>query len=131
VTQPTWLHKTLQLRTGYWPRHHKGQNYPSQDVKAIVAACTRLELLGLELPPAKLGTVDELPEDFRLSRRTDQANVGTELEAFLGTLSSSKSIQGLRMLNLPTVKYSSAASTPITVKRLHGAVMLSRTSPRR
>jgi hypothetical protein len=108
--------QTLQLRTGYWPRHHKGQNYSSQDVKAIVDACTRLELLGLELPPAKLGTVDELPEDFRLSRRTDRANVNTELEAFVSALSSNKSIQCLRMLNLPIVEYNTAASTPITVK---------------
>ncbi|KAI4651116.1 uncharacterized protein J4E79_009313 [Alternaria viburni] len=91
--------KSLELGTG---EERAGRSYAVEDVKAILAACSELADIAINLPAANLGSLIDLAHDFRLGRPQNcLTHVETEFEAMLTVLAQHTPLHTLRILNLP------------------------------
>ncbi|KAI4908041.1 uncharacterized protein J4E92_010987 [Alternaria infectoria] len=91
--------KLLGLGTG---EERRGRSYAVEDVKAILAACSELANIAINLPAVSLGSLIDLAHDFRLGRPQNfLTHVETEFEAMLTVLAQHTQLHTLRILNLP------------------------------
>lgn len=63
--------------------HLGGKNYAVNDLKSILDACARPEVLQIDVPDVKLGDVKVPGMAFMLNRKTGAAYANTDMEASL------------------------------------------------